>query len=206
MSPRIINREKKHRDILIAAIKVFARQGVANTKMIDIAREAGIGKGTIYEYFKSKDDIFYKSFHYFMEQTNSTVNSRIRGIHDPVLKLEAWIDGWLAAMTDSIDLVAIMMDYWAEGIRLKNTDSIFNLRIIYDKYRETIKNMLDEGISKGKFKPVNTNLIASILIGTLDGLGLQLIMDRNLFKPSEAALALKDSFIKGLLKEDELKI
>ena len=44
--------------IIEAAIKVFARDGLEKGKIADIAKEAGIGKGTVYEYFRSKNDIF----------------------------------------------------------------------------------------------------------------------------------------------------
>jgi len=202
MSPKIVDRENKRNEILIAAIRVFARQGVSRTKMIDIAHEAGIGKGTVYEYYKSKDEIFYESFRYFMQKTDDIIFKRLNEIKDPVARLEGYIDGWLESMSDSIDLVAIMMDYWAEGIRAKNEDSIFNLKKIYAEYRNAISVLLNEGIVKNKFKTVNTKITASILIGMLDGIALQWIMDRKLFRFNEVSEAVKNSFIKGLLTNE----
>ena len=202
MSPKIIDRENKRMKILLAAMKVFARQGVSNTKMAEIAMEAGIGKGTIYEYYRNKDEIFYESFRHFMEQTDSIVADRLNNIEDPVKKLEAWIDGWLEAIVSSIDFVAIMMDYWAEGIRFRSEASLINLEEMYDTYRQTIRQMLDEGIAKGKFRQVDTTLAASILIGTLDGLALQFIMNRNLFESGKITGILKDTFIQGLISNE----
>lgn len=203
MSPKIIDRENKKREILIAAMRVFARHGVAKTKMIDIANEAGIGKGTIYEYFRNKDDIFFESFRYFMQQTDSIVAKRLQNIQDPVARLEGYIEGWLESLADSIELVAIMMDYWAEGIRAKNEDSVFNLKKIYAEYRVSIQALLDEGVSRKKFKPVDTRITASLLIGMLDGIALQWIMDRDLFRFTEIADAIKKSFINGLINNDK---
>jgi len=200
MSPKIVDKENKRKEILFAAMNVFARQGVTKTKMLDIAREAGIGKGTIYEYYRNKDEIFFESFRFFMKQTDEIISKRLNKIQDPAARLEGWIDGWLESMADSIDLVSIMMDYWAEGIRNKNEDSVFNLQKIYGEYRETISDLLEEGISKGKFKPVNTAITASLLIGMLDGIALQWIMDREIFQFTDVSETLKNSFIKGLLK------
>jgi AcrR family transcriptional regulator len=202
MSPRTVDRENKRKEILAAAMNVFARKGVSKTKMIDIASEAGIGKGTIYEYYKSKDNIFFESFQHFKQQTDAFIARRLNNIRDPEAKLEAWIDSWLESMSDSMDFIAIMMDYWAEGIRVKNEESVFNLQKIYEDYRKIICDLLEEGISKGKFKPVNTTITASILIGMLDGLALQWIMDRKLFEFTEVSETLKKSFIKGLLRND----
>ncbi len=60
--PKIVDKEAKRKKILEASMRVFAKKGVENTKMKDIAKSAGIGKGTIYEYFNSRDEILQKSF------------------------------------------------------------------------------------------------------------------------------------------------
>jgi len=54
--------EDKHRKIIQAAIKVFARKGFYNSRVSEIAREANVADGTIYLYFKNKDDILISLF------------------------------------------------------------------------------------------------------------------------------------------------
>ena len=66
MSPKVVDRQKKREKILRAALKVFSDRGMTEFKMIDIATAAGIGKGTIYEYFSSKEDIIAGCFNVFM--------------------------------------------------------------------------------------------------------------------------------------------
>jgi len=68
--------------IIEAAIKVFARDGLEKGKIADIAKEAGIGKGTVYEYFRSKNDIFkvieesvFSDFSIVFEELNSSTLS-----------------------------------------------------------------------------------------------------------------------------------
>ena len=55
MTPRIVDREEKRGIILQAAHNVFARKGIGRTTIAEVATEAGIGKGTVYEYFESKE-------------------------------------------------------------------------------------------------------------------------------------------------------
>ena len=55
-------KEDKQKQIIRAAAEVFAKKGFARTVMADIALQAGIGKGTTYEYFKSKEDLFFAVF------------------------------------------------------------------------------------------------------------------------------------------------
>ena len=82
--PKIVDKEAKKLAILHAAMHVFARQGVVKTKMIDIARYAGIGKGTIYEYFRSKEEIFNSAFQYFFEDVEQALQQVVASKGDPV--------------------------------------------------------------------------------------------------------------------------
>lgn len=201
MSPMLIDKEVKKQEILLAAMKVFARKGVANTKMADVAEEAGIGKGTIYEYFKNKDDIFAEAFHHFMEQMDTVMAKRLFKIYDPIEKIAALIAGWIEIIqNNSSDFIEILMDFWAEGVRYKHQATVFDMKKLYDEYRKMVAEILEEGIAKGKIRPVNTTLTASILIAAMDGLALQWVLDHNVFQFNEVADALTKSFIEGLKK------
>lgn len=61
-------KEEKRIDILNAAVKVISEVGFEGAKIEDIAKEAGIGKGTVYEYFESKNTLFLEMIHYSVEQ------------------------------------------------------------------------------------------------------------------------------------------
>lgn len=67
MSPRVVNKEERRRAILQAAFTVFSRHGFFNATVQDVMREAGMGKGTFYEYFDSKDDLAAAIWDFFME-------------------------------------------------------------------------------------------------------------------------------------------
>ena len=81
--PRIIDKKEKKAKILEASIRVFAKKGLSNTKMADIAEAADVGKGTIYEYFRSKDEILEASFQYFVEGVEKILSGKLAGIADP---------------------------------------------------------------------------------------------------------------------------
>ena len=55
MAPKIVDKEEKQRAIALAAVEVFGEKGFERTRMEDVAQVAGVGKGTLYEYFKTKD-------------------------------------------------------------------------------------------------------------------------------------------------------
>ena len=197
--PKIVDKEQKRIKIIEAAIRVFARMGFANTKMLHIAEAAGIGKGTIYEYFKSKDELFIAAFNAFVKEMDRLINRRIRRIEDPVRKMRTYFEGWVDLLeTESIEFAEISLDMWAEGLRKERSGTAISLSNMYREYRSLIIKILDDGIRQGKFKPINTTITASIIIGTLDGLMIQWIMDRNIYHLREAIQQLSDIIIDGL--------
>ena len=69
--PKRVNKEKKKQRIVNSANKIFARDGYFNAKVEEIAIVADVGKGTIYEYFSSKDELFLNVFNNFKENVLS---------------------------------------------------------------------------------------------------------------------------------------
>ncbi len=202
MSPRVIDREEKRLQIIKAAIKIFAMKGVAKTRMSEIAEQAGIGKGTIYEYFKSKDEIVSSAFYFFMDELNTIVAKKIYRIFDPVKKLECFFDAWIEVLdSPQMEFIEVMVDFWAEGIRSKESGDTFDLAKMYKEYRLMVQNLLDDCIMSKSSDDMDTQIMASIIIGALDGLMIQWIVDRDAYDIKEATRIFKDMFLKGVIKE-----
>jgi TetR/AcrR family fatty acid metabolism transcriptional regulator len=197
--PKIVDKEEKKAKILEAAIKTFSKNGLNNTKISDIAEEAAIGKGTIYEYFKSKDEIFSASFYYFMGKFEEGISLRLFRIHDPLEKLRTYFSAWAEMFEgDYLEYLDIVLDFWAEGVRERNDSLMIDLNKFYSENRDMLDNLLSECVSKGEIKKVDTKLIASIMIGTLDGILLQWVMDRKAFNMKKAILLFVETMIDGL--------
>jgi len=201
--PKIVDKKAKKAEILKAAMKIFAQNGVVKTKMADIALAAGIGKGTIYEYFRSKEDIFEEAFNSVFSNMETTLIEALKTADDPEEKLKILIDVSLTCFVDSdYDFAGIMVDFWAEGVRNKDAEilKIIDLDKIYKDYRKLFSEILDEGIRKGIFKNIDTFSLSAILIAALDGLTLQWIMNRQLFDLRKVSDVLLDSLLNGIRK------
>ncbi|HSB27072.1 MAG TPA: TetR/AcrR family transcriptional regulator, partial [Pyrinomonadaceae bacterium] len=77
----------KRQAILRAAIAVFAHNGYFNSKVADIAREAGVADGTVYLYFKSKEDILHSIFDRSVDEALADAKNKVETISDPREKL-----------------------------------------------------------------------------------------------------------------------
>ena len=197
--PKIVDKKEKRSRILETAIRVFAQKGVNNTKIADIAQAAGIGKGTVYEYYHSKEEIIYASFRHFMGSMSAVIGRRLLHLRDPLDKLLAYFAAW-GEIVDSefIGYIEVVLDFWAEGIRREKTAMTINLAEMYAEYRATVEGLLDECVSAGRIGPVDTRITASILLGTMDGLLVQWIADRDVFDIKQAIELLPRILIEGL--------
>ncbi|MGB2908063.1 MAG: TetR/AcrR family transcriptional regulator [Candidatus Aminicenantaceae bacterium] len=201
--PKIIDKREKRAQILNVAIRIFAQRGVKNTKIADIAEVAGIGKGTVYEYFQSKDEIISASFRYFMEHVGEVIGWRVSELTDPLDKLMAYFSGWADILEgEFMGFIEVVLDFWAEGIREDKGVLAFNLAELYAEYRAVVEQLLDDCVSAGCIRPVDTRIVASVLLGTVDGLLVQWVADRNAFDIKAAVEALPDLIIYGLKKEN----
>ena len=201
MAPKIVDKEAKKIEIIHAAIRVFSEKGMVKAKMADIALEAGIGKGTIYEYFRSKEEVFASGFQIFFQGMQDQLETAISSTSDPVEKLRLLITmSFKSFLQHGSDLAMIMMDFWAEGIRNKDEKILdaVDLRKIYYEFRVIITAIIDNGIKKGVFRKVDSHHVASVLIGALDGIMLQWIMDHEAIDIEKVTESVIDLFINCL--------
>jgi TetR/AcrR family fatty acid metabolism transcriptional regulator len=199
--PKIVNRKKKQEKILQAALTVFAQKGYEATKIADIARQAGIGKGTIYEYYRSKKEIFNQLFRFMFSDFDRQFEQRIAEVSSPVEKIKLIIQIYFVDVVHRYgDFSKVVMNFWMKEALSAQSDetSAINLLEIYTKYAQLTASFINEGIEQKLFRPVNAQHYAAMLIGIFDGLYLQMFLKVNQFKPEEMAQSILDLFLTGL--------
>ena len=201
--PRKVDKEAKKDKILKAAMKVFAKNGIFETKMEMVAQKAGIAKGTIYEYFKSKDELVQMVFNHLLVQMNTHVKQSMAMASSPHEKLKAGLFAYVDIEALGLsDVSEILPDLWAYGIRLRNSkaDVPFELRGIYLQYRDLFGRALQEGIDGGSFKNLDPRSVSASLVAAGDGFYLQWMSDRKNFDMKMAAEDFIDKMLTGIGK------
>ena len=192
--------EEKYRMILNAAKQVFAMEGFYNSKVSEIAREAHVADGTIYLYFKNKDDILISLFEEELTRIIKTVKTELENIDDPRLKLIKFCDNHLTIVEADRALAEVIQVELRQSNKFmreyKNKHFLAYLNIIAD----IVAQGQQLGVFRDELKP---ELCARIIFGSLDELSTYLVTaKRKRFDVHELATMVGNSFLNGLVKEN----
>lgn len=195
---------EKYIAILTAAFKVFAREGLHRGKIADVAKEAGVGKGTVYEYFRSKEDIFTAILNQFFDQIQwglETVNQQDLPADQKVARLLEMNLDWFKTTTPEEAL--IITEIWAQGLRSFHTAEPDDAMIHrYRAIQELLMSILEQGVSEGLFRPVDSETLALLLMATLDGLGLHFLINQTMDIEKLKSVT-RRAFLEGILVRNE---
>ena len=190
----------KRNQIVEAAARVFARKGYAGAVVADIAAEACIGKGTVYEYFSSKEDLFFAVFEWFQNQTEKAATVRIAHLGGSAANRLGVLNESLMGLWDQIkDVFVLTMEFWAASSSANMQDRFkAAFKQLYDNYRELVSSLIQDGINSGDFRAdIHPEAIAAALVGTWDALFLQAWFDDG-FDPAATAREFLDTVLRGL--------
>ncbi|MCP4725414.1 MAG: TetR/AcrR family transcriptional regulator [bacterium] len=207
MAPRIIDKEARRKEILKAAMRVSAARGIKNVRIEEIAEAAGVGKGTIYEYFKSKEEIFGASMVEFMQHMEAIMAQKMFRAVTPQDKIKALLYAWdEACENEDSDLMNLMIDVWAEGIRRDNKEllKVIDMKTIYEQLREMVSAILKDGINQGIFRKIDVTTVAGLLLAAFDGIMIQWLLDRENTDLKKSADVLYDTLIHGIINKPDI--
>ena len=155
----------KRQAILRAATKIFAEKGFFNSKVADVAGEAGIADGTVYLYFKSKDDILHSIFDRAMEEFIAEGKSELEGIESPELRLQRIAELHLERLGSDRNMAVVFQVELRGSTKFMQEFSAAG----YHDYLELIRKTIDDGQRSGIFRADIKPVVASkILYGALD--------------------------------------
>lgn len=173
--PKRIDRQKKAEAIRRAALEVFRKTGYHRTRMADIARAAGIGKGTLYEYVESKADILRIAFEQYFEAFRRGAEGAMAAAATPAEKLLALAAFAFDHADEWEDHCAVYVDYF--GAARVGDEKLVSLDAIYDDIGRTLTALIEaaqaSGDVGGDIDPVAT---ANLLVAMFDGVVLHGIL------------------------------
>ena len=165
---------EKANAIIRAAIKVFARDGLEKGKIADIAVEAGIGKGTVYEYFGSKDEIFHAIVDTLMGDILDASEKLYSMQLSPQNKLQTFIRMNTEIVFEMGDAVLIMTEIRAQGARAISHGEHQSMQLpdSYGKMKALVVKILQAGVMAHEFREMNYDSVATLCLALFSRLAL----------------------------------
>ena len=181
MSPRPNVTDERKSQIINAAEDVFTKKGFDDARMDDIAEETGLSKGTLYNYFKSKDDliiaildrIFQREFRVFesLDLANMSATDAI----------------WSFAETTSKDVKMMMrllpITYEFMGLAFRNKLVQKAFKTYFNRFMDILVPIIQHGIDSGEFRQADAKEVALAMGAIMEGTLLLWVYDKTLVDP-----------------------
>ena len=195
--PRLPSRDKtdKRDALLRAAIETFAARGFFNAQVADVARTAGVAAGTVYLYFRGKDDLLISVFDRTMKEAIAAGRDSIASLSDPIEQLRAIARLHLDRMSRDRNLAIVFQVELRQSTKFMERFSTTHLR----EYLGIIRDVIAKGQGQGVFrKNLNPTLASKLLFGMLDEMATNWILSKRRYSLTAEADAIIDLFVHGL--------
>jgi TetR/AcrR family fatty acid metabolism transcriptional regulator len=180
--------------ILRAAIDVFAEHGYFNAQVADVARAAGVAAGTVYLYFRSKDDLLISIFERGMRDALADGRALAVAVPDPVERLRQFARLHLARLGRDRKLAVVFQVELRQSTKFMERFSATLLR----DYLGLIRDAIADGQRAGRLRPeINATVAAKIIFGALDEMATNWILSRRRYSLEADADAVIDLFVNG---------
>jgi AcrR family transcriptional regulator len=177
--PRPNVSEERKQQILQAAVRVFSRQGLANTRMDDIAEAASLSKGTLYLYYKSKEDLTTA----IIQQLFDPDIESLQALDTPEKSATERLYTYAQQLIDSIErfseIYPLIVEFYASALRESSHRELLNRYFAH--YRESLAGIIAQGTATGEFKPVDPHQTATTLTALFEGTALLSILNTASF-------------------------
>jgi TetR/AcrR family fatty acid metabolism transcriptional regulator len=188
----------KRAAILRAGTRVFARNGYFNSKVADIAHAADVADGTVYLYFKSKEEILHSIFDQNMAEAIAAGRKLIEDLHDPREKLRRIALLHLQRLGADRDLAIVFQVELRGSTKFMEEFSAAG----FAEYLGMLRRTFEEGQRAGVFrKNLNPKLVAKILFGALDEMATNWIISKRNYELEPMADVVMDVFLNGVACE-----
>ncbi len=182
--------------ILEAATRIFARKGFYNATVADIAKVAEVAEGTIYLYFKNKDDLLISIFEHSMDLFIEQVNRELTKIKDPKEKLKQFLALHLKLVQKNPELAQVLQ------IELRQSSKFMKEYEggKFSDYLNVVRLILEEGQKQGIFRAdIDPRILRRAIFGAVDELALEwLLMQKKKYSLEECAEQVSQVFIRGI--------
>lgn len=200
MKISVENQADRRQAILAAAEEVFGDRGYAATTMEAVAEKADISKGSIYNYFRNKQELFKSLFTRAFQSAEGDWLAVLEADIPVSQRMERMLDLWFTRLGYFRHVHRLILEFWATAARQEDSSELVGtFRQMYAYWRDKLTAILQSGKDAGEFPAqLNTQVAASLIMAILDGIEVQTAVDIGLRVDPEFVAALKRAILAAL--------
>jgi len=185
MSPKVDVADERRAQIIQAALACFTRKGYNNTTMDDIAAESGLSKGSLYWYFKGKDDLFAAALMSAFINVGQEAVAALEQCTTASDKLRAMAQAATGFSKVAEGFFSLFLEFWASSPHREEAGQLWIG--LLTQYKDVVVEIIEEGMRDGEFKPVDAEQLVWAMLAAYDGLAayIMLIPDMDLERVSQ---------------------
>lgn len=151
------------KNIRLTAEKLFRERGYAAIGMRELAKEVGIEAPSIYNHYKSKDDLLREICFGIADQFFKAVND-VKEEDKPSKKLRSYIKAHVGVIADNIEASSVFFHEWM----FLEEPHLAEFKKLRHNYEQKFRDLIDKGVKKGDFKKMNTKLAVFTIFSALN--------------------------------------
>ncbi|MDQ0224664.1 TetR family transcriptional regulator [Bacillus sp. 7586-K] len=192
-------KKPKYKQIIDAAVIVIAENGYHQAQVSKIAKQAGVADGTIYLYFKNKEDILVSLFQEKMGEFIEKIEVEIKSAETAAEKLYKLIKTHFSLLAADHHLAIVTQ------LELRQSNKELRLRIneVLKGYLNVVDKIIRTGIETGEFRDeIDTRLARQMIFGTIDEIVTTWVMNEQKYPLSEQTQKVHQLLINGFAKSN----
>jgi TetR/AcrR family transcriptional regulator len=191
-------KELREKQIKEAALKLFSEKGFHNTTITQISQAADLGKGTIYWYWKSKEELAFS----LVEEMLADFVRLIEGARDGEGTVVERFQGLVAEVAQlyerEMDYLRLLWKFRVDRSYIFSEDYTKRVASYYLRMRKAMEDMIEEGIRKGELRRMDPKRLAFTLLGIAEGLELEWLENEEEFSMRDALPEIMGIVVDGL--------
>ena len=192
--------QAKSAAILRGAIEVFARSGYFNAKVTEVAHAAGVADGTVYLYFKNKDDLLVSIFNTAMEAFNARASKELAELSDPREQLRHFARLHFESLEADQELAVVIQVEFRHSTKFM---AQFSETMLAD-YLKHLRDILERGQQQGVFRAdFNPKIVSKVIFGALDETVTNWVLSHHKFKLTSLVDPVMDVFLNGIKERSD---
>jgi len=196
MSPRPDVSEERKDQILDAASEVFTDKGLQKARMDDIVEKSGLSKGTLYWYFKSKDDIVIGIFERLFARELADLSSLVTDDRLSADRLTIYTERVIEDVFRLLKFAPIAFEFLSFAFRRKYFKEAF--RVYLKTHLDILVPIIQQGIERGEFREINPLETAIAISAIFEGTILLWVYDNTLVDPGKHIRCGAEILIEGM--------